>query len=113
MGEEIIGRLVEVGRVSDVADYYSLTQADLEMLDMGRTNKDGNPIHLGTTVALKLLDAIKQSKSRSFDRVIGGLGIRHVGKNTARDLAEASPRWRRSHLLRSMSCQKSMVSASV
>ncbi len=91
MGEEIIGRLVEVGRVSDVADYYSLTQADLEMLDMGRTNKDGNPIHLGTTVALKLLDAIEQSKSRSFDRVIGGLGIRHVGKNTARDLVEAFP----------------------
>ncbi len=91
MGEEIVGRLVEVGRMSDVADYYSLTLGDLEMLDMGRTNKDGNAIRLGSTVAAKLLDAIGASKSRSFDRVIGGLGIRHVGKNTARDLVAAFP----------------------
>lgn len=91
MGEEIVGRLVEIGRLSDVADYYSLTLVDLEMLDMGRTNKDGKPIHLGRAVATKLLDAIEKSKSRSFDRVLCGLGIRHVGKNTALELTNAFP----------------------
>lgn len=91
MGEEIIGRLVEIGRLSDVADYYSLTKEELSMLDMGRVNKDGNPIKLGPTIAEKLVQAIEDSKDRPFARVINGLGIRHVGKNTARDLIEVFP----------------------
>lgn len=91
MGEEIVGRLVECGRVSDVADYYSLTEDELARLDMGRTSKDGESIRLGHTVAAKLINQIEESKTRDFARVIGGLGIRHVGKNTARDIVEVYP----------------------
>lgn len=91
MGEEIVGRLVEEGRMSDVADYYSLTVGDLATLDMGRTNKDGEPIRLGNTVAEKLVAAIQNSKSRPFSKVLGGLGIRHVGKNMAAELAQEYP----------------------
>lgn len=36
------------------------------LLDMGRVNKDGEPIRLGSTVAAKLVAAIEASKSRSF-----------------------------------------------
>lgn len=91
MGEEIVGRLVEVGRMSDVADFYSLTEEELACLKMGRTNKEGEAITLGHTVAAKLISAIEASKERDFARVVCGLGIRHIGKNTAAQLVEVYP----------------------
>lgn len=91
MGEEIIARLVECGRVTDVADYYNLSEYDLATLEMGRTKQDGTPVHLGSTVAKKLIAAIESSKSRSFARVLFGLGIRHVGKTMAEQIVAAYP----------------------
>ena len=44
MGEEIVRRLVESGRVSDVADYYTLDEVELAQLQTGRTNKEGEPM---------------------------------------------------------------------
>ena len=91
MGEEIIGRLIESGRVTDVADYYTLDVVELSMLDMGRMNKDGAPIRLGETVAKKLVAAIDESRTRPLARPLFGLGIRHVGKTMAEALAAAFP----------------------
>lgn len=91
MGEEIVSRLVESGRVADVADYYSLSEDELASLDMGRVKADGEPVRLGHTVAKKLVAAIEASKGRSFSRVLFGLGIRHVGKTTAEAIAAAYP----------------------
>lgn len=91
MGEEIVSRLVESGRVADVADYYSLSEDELASLDMGRVKADGEPVRLGHTVAKKLVAAIEASKGRSFARVLFGLGIRHVGKTTAEAIAAAYP----------------------
>lgn len=91
MGEEIISRLIESGRIADVADYYSLDEVELSLLDMGRVNKDGEPIRLGSTVAAKLVAAIEASKSRSFARALFGLGMRHVGKTTAEFIVAAYP----------------------
>ena len=91
MGEEIVSRLVESGRVADVADYYSLSEEELASLDMGRVNADGEPVRLGHTVAKKLVAAIEASKGRTFARVLFGLGIRHVGKTTAEAIAAAYP----------------------
>lgn len=91
MGEEIVSRLVESGRVADVADYYSLSEEELASLDMGRVKADGEPVRLGHTVAKKLVAAIEASKGRSFARVLFGLGIRHVGKTTAEAIAAAYP----------------------
>ena len=91
MGEEIVSRLVESGRLSDVADYYTLDEVELSLLDMGRVNKDGEPIRLGSTVAKKLVAAIDESRTRPFARALFGLGIRHVGKTIAELLAAAYP----------------------
>ena len=91
MGEEIVTRLVESGRLSDVADYYTLDEAELSLLDMGRVNKEGQPIRLGQTVAKKLVAAIDESRGRAFARVLFGLGMRHVGKTTAEALAAVYP----------------------
>ena len=91
MGDEIVGRLVESGRVSDVADYYTLDVTELSLLDMGRVNKDGNPIRLGETVAAKLVAQIDESRTRGFARALFGIGIRHVGKTMAEAIAAAYP----------------------
>ena len=91
MGEEIVARLVESGRLTDVADYYTLDETELSMLDMGRVNKDGEAIRLGKTVAAKLVEAIDGSRTRPFARVLFGLGMRHVGKTTAEALAASYP----------------------
>ena len=91
MGDEIVGRLVESGRVTDVADYYSLDEVELSLLDMGRVNKEGNPIRLGETVAKKLVAQIEESKARPFARMLFGIGMRHVGKTVAEAIAAAFP----------------------
>ena len=89
MGEELVTRLVEQGRLQDVADYYTLDEVELSQVETGRTNKEGEPVRVGHTVAAKLVAAIAESKSRPFARVLFGLGIRHVGKTTAEALAAA------------------------
>lgn len=91
MGEEIVARLVESGRLTDVADYYNLSEYDLATLETGRTNKEGGPVHLGSTIAAKLIASIEASKARPFGRVLFGLGIRHVGKTTGAQIAAACP----------------------
>ncbi len=91
MGEEIVRRLVESGRVSDVADYYTLDEVELAQLETGRTNKEGEPICLGQTIAKKLVAAIDESRTRPFARPLFGLGMRHVGKTMAETLARAFP----------------------
>lgn len=91
MGEEIVSRLIEAGLLETIADYYSLTEEQLSTLDMGRFNKEGEPIRLGKTVATKLIKAIEGSKERSFAQVLFGLGIRHVGKTTAEQVAANFP----------------------
>ena len=91
MGEEIVSRLVESGRLTDVADYYTLDAIELALLDMGRVNKEGEPIRLGETVAKKLVAAIDASRTRPFSRALFGLGMRHVGKTIAELLAAAYP----------------------
>ncbi|WP_165253549.1 NAD-dependent DNA ligase LigA [Adlercreutzia sp. ZJ304] len=90
-GTEIIKRLVEIGRLNDVADYYSLSEDELALVETSRANSEGFHIRLGHTVAAKLVAAIEASKSRSFGRVVNGLGIRHVGKNTAELLVQEFP----------------------
>ena len=91
MGEEIVARLVESGRLTDVADYYNLSEYDLATLETGRTNKEGEPVHLGSIIAAKLIASIEASKARPFGRVLFGLGIRHVGKTTGAQIAAAYP----------------------
>ena len=91
MGEEIIGRLLACGRVTDVADFYSLDAVELSCLDMGRVNKEGEKITLGKKTADKLYAAIQESKTRDFWRVLNGIGMRHVGKNMAQVIAHKYP----------------------
>jgi len=64
------------GLISSPADIYLLTSDKL----IGREG-------WGEISANKLIEAIERSRTRSLDRFLFALGIRHVGQVTARDLA--------------------------
>ncbi|HFI0236593.1 TPA: NAD-dependent DNA ligase LigA [Streptococcus suis] len=77
LGSSIVEKLFLVGLVKDVADIYKLTVDDLLTLD-GFKEKSAD----------KLYQAIQASKSNSAERLLFGLGIRHVGSKASKILLE-------------------------
>jgi len=78
LGEKNVVALVDAGLVEDPADLYKLTKDDLLKLD-----------RFADISAGKLINAIQAAKSPELPRFIYALGIRHIGEQTAVDLAEA------------------------
>lgn len=76
LGPKLIDQLLATELVRDPSDLYTLTQHDLLNLE-----------RVGPKLAEKLLVAIVNSKTNSVERLIFGLGIRHVGLEAARALA--------------------------
>ena len=76
LGEKNVEALVEAGLVNDLADIYRLTKDDLLKLE-----------RFADISAQKLIDAIAAKKQPALERFLFGLGIRHVGAQTAIDLA--------------------------
>jgi len=76
MGEAVVSQLVKLGFVRDFAGVYSLDKERLSQLEAFKEKKIGN-----------LLAAIEKSKTRSLERLVYGLGIRHVGERNAYTLA--------------------------
>lgn len=75
LGEKNVEALVEAGLVKDLADIYTLTKQQLLELD-----------RFAEISAKKLIDAIGEKKQPPLERFLFGLGIRHVGTQTAIDL---------------------------
>ena len=85
MGIKIVEKLIEAGKVKDVADLYTLTREDiLEAVTKKDRKTDKQP---PGKLADNLLAAIEASKSRPLARLIAALGIRGVGEVSAADLA--------------------------
>src|SRR5215217_5408382 len=85
MGMRIVEKLIETGKVKDVADIYSLKRADiLEAVTKKDRKTEKEP---PGKIAENLLASIEASKSRSLGRLITALGIRGVGDVSAHDLA--------------------------
>jgi DNA ligase (NAD+) len=76
VGEVLIETLVEKGLVKDVGDLYSL---DVETL--------ANFDRMGEKSATKVIEQIRNSKSRGLQRLLFGLDIRHVGDGYAKKIA--------------------------
>ena len=88
LGDELIGKLVAAGLVSDVADFYDrLTATALAGCPTGRVSVAGDDILVGKTIAAKVMAQVNESRGRGLARVLFGLGIRPVGANVARALA--------------------------
>ncbi|CAW99626.1 TPA: NAD-dependent DNA ligase LigA [Streptococcus equi subsp. zooepidemicus] len=77
LGPAVVEKLYSAGLVHDVADIYRLSLEDLLTLD-GIKEKS----------AEKLLAAIEQSKANSAEKLLFGLGIRHVGAKASRLILE-------------------------
>jgi len=76
IGETLSATLFQEGLVHDVADLYSLQEAQLAALE-----------GLGEKSARKIIAALNESKQRPLHRLIYALGIRHVGQESAAILA--------------------------
>lgn len=77
LGPKIIGQLFEKHMLNDVAGLYELTFDQLMTLDKFGEKSAGN-----------LLSAIDNSRNNSCERLLYGLGIRHVGAKAARLIAQ-------------------------
>lgn len=77
LGEKNVVALVDNNLVKNLADIYKLTFDEVIKLD-----------RFADLSAQKLIDAIQEKKTPPLERFIFGLGIRHVGAQTAIDLAE-------------------------
>ena len=76
LGEKNVSALVDAGLVKDLADLYRLSAGQTSKLD-----------RFASVSAQKLISAIADAKAPPLDRFITALGVRHVGAQTAIDLA--------------------------
>ena len=76
LGEKLVDQLVDAGLVSTLPDLYKLGFSHLAALD-----------RMAEKSANNLLASLERSKNTTLPRFIFGLGIRHVGEATAKDLA--------------------------
>ena len=77
LGPSVVEKLFEAQLVKDVADIYRLTVEDFLLLD-GIKEKS----------AQKLYQAIQASKENSAEKLLFGLGIRHVGSKASQLLLQ-------------------------
>lgn len=76
LGERVVSQLFSEKLIEDVADLYKLTYEQLINLE-----------RMGEKSVTNLLNAIAASKSNSLERLLFGLGIRHVGAKAAKTIA--------------------------
>ncbi|MEN2998505.1 MAG: NAD-dependent DNA ligase LigA, partial [Brevinematia bacterium] len=76
IGDEIIEKLFEMGYLKDIADIFTLNAKKLFLAGVGEKN------------SLKIEKAIDNAKTIEYDRFITSLGIRYVGEQTAKLLAQ-------------------------
>lgn len=78
-GENIVEDFYNMGYLKRISDYYELYNHKEELMELeGFGEKSIN----------NLLDNIESSKSNSMEKLLFGLGIKHVGKKTAKILSE-------------------------
>ena len=77
-GEQLAARLTALGFIESVADIYALPDRREELLEL-----DG----IGEKTLANLFAQIEASKQRPLRQLLVGLSIRHVGGETARDVA--------------------------
>ncbi len=78
-GERIIEDFYNFGYIKSVIDFYKLDEIQEELKDL-----EG----FGNKSIENLLNEIENSKHNSLERLLFGLGIRYVGKKTAKILAK-------------------------
>lgn len=79
VGEKWVEKLVEIGRVKNIADLFTVTVKELLLFE-----------GMGEVSAQKFVDSLNEAKhTATLSRFIAALGIRLVGEQTAKTLAQA------------------------
>ena len=78
-GERIVEDFYNMGYLKTISDYYTLKDSKDELMEL-----EG----FGEKSISNLLENIENSKNNSLEKLIFGLGIKHVGKKTAKILSE-------------------------
>ncbi|MFA4930678.1 MAG: NAD-dependent DNA ligase LigA [Patescibacteria group bacterium] len=76
VGPKVVDKLIAEGLIHDAADLFTLTKGDLQPLS-----------RFAEKSAAKIVTSIQSRRLISLERMIYALGIRHVGEQTADDLA--------------------------
>ncbi|MBU1144417.1 MAG: NAD-dependent DNA ligase LigA [Firmicutes bacterium] len=79
LGERILTELFNDGFIKNISDIFSISNRYAELIEKER---------FGEKSVSNLLLAIENSKNNSLDKLIFGLGIRHVGSKVAKVLAK-------------------------
>ena len=77
LGDKIIDQFYDESLISDVADLYYLNKEDLIQLE-----------RMGDKKATNILNAIEESKHNSLEKLLHGLGIRHLGGKASHSVAK-------------------------
>ncbi|MCZ6445151.1 MAG: NAD-dependent DNA ligase LigA [Planctomycetota bacterium] len=91
LGEKLIDQLVDVGLLEHFADLFSLSKKRDRLLDVLEKQDKKDPTKRPEKLVDNLINGIENAKDRGLARVLAGLGIRHVGTTTARQLARTFP----------------------
>ena len=79
VGAKWVEMLIDNGKITSPADFFSLREKDLYGLD-----------RMGRTLAAKFLHSLADAREKAtLPRLLCALGIRHVGEQTAKSLARA------------------------
>jgi len=76
LGDAIVNQLVDRGIVNSINDIYELDENSFVELE-----------RFGEKSAKNLIEQISKSKGQGLERLLFGIGIRHVGKSAAEDIA--------------------------
>lgn len=76
LGPSLIAQLLASGKVKTISDLYRLTKEDLLELE-----------RMADKSADNVISAIKKSKENSLEHFLHGLGIRFIGRTSARNIA--------------------------
>ena len=92
MGESVIRRMLESGKVRNFADLYGLSVRDIEEMQDNpkyeeQVNMFGEVDIQASKSTWNLVEAIEKSKSAGLGRLLYALGIRNLGLNAAKLLA--------------------------
>ncbi len=79
MGEKIVLQLADAGLLNTFGDIFELHKKREQLLELDR---------MGEKKADNLLAGIEAAKTRGLDRVLSGLGIRHLGSTVSRILTK-------------------------
>ncbi len=90
LGDVLVDQLVERGLVHTFADLYKLKADDIAGLT-SEVEQGGKTVTrtTGEKIAKKVVENIEKSRSQPLDRLVAGLGIRHVGNRVAHVLSIA------------------------